>query len=124
MGWYSMIVVDEKPYMLMGMDTTGQTTVANQTAVVISPTRTSFVFEAGPVLVNATYLSPVVVRFIMLNVLPTSNSTISSQMTLCNNQCRFLTTICPLPPIPHMPSRCIVTYPQVGKLQLYVYRTY
>ena len=33
--------------------------VANQTAIIMTPTRTSFLFQAGPVTVNATYLSPV-----------------------------------------------------------------
>lgn len=37
--------------------------IATQVAVIMTPTRTSILFEAGPVLVNATYLSPVVVRF-------------------------------------------------------------
>ena len=33
--------------------------VADQIAVIMTPTRTSFLFQAGPVTVNATYLSPV-----------------------------------------------------------------
>ena len=33
--------------------------LADQIAVTMTPTRTSFLFQAGPVTVNATYLSPV-----------------------------------------------------------------
>ena len=33
--------------------------LADQIAVTMTPTRTSFLFQAGPVIVNATYLSPV-----------------------------------------------------------------
>lgn len=38
-----------------------QVPVATQLAVVMTPTRTSILYEAGPVNVNATYLSPVMV---------------------------------------------------------------
>lgn len=115
MGWYSMIVVDGTPYMLMGIDTTGPNNTAKQTAVIMTPTRTSFLFEAGSVEVNATYLSPVVVRSIILGCFSfcASYSAISSQTTLYSSQCRSLTTTCPLPLILHMRLRCTVTFLQV-----------
>ena len=59
MGWYSMIAVDGKPYRLMGGAVRLQIETADQVAVTMTPTRTSFLFQAGPVTVNATYLSPV-----------------------------------------------------------------
>lgn len=58
MGWYSVIAVDGKPYRLMG-GSFPPIDAADQVAVVVTPTRTSFLFQAGPVTVNATYLSPV-----------------------------------------------------------------
>lgn len=42
-------------------ETIPQVPVATQLAVVMTPTRTSILYEAGPVNVNATYLSPVMV---------------------------------------------------------------
>lgn len=36
--------------------------MANQTIVAITPTRTSYLLEAGPVIVNMTFLSPIEVR--------------------------------------------------------------
>ena len=61
MGWYSIIAVDGKPYRLMGE--TIEIEAAEQLAAMMTPTRTSFLFQAGPVTVNATYLSPVEVCY-------------------------------------------------------------
>ena len=57
MGWYSVIAVDGKPYRLMGGAPNPVIDAANQVAVIMTPTRTSLLFQAGPVTVNATYLS-------------------------------------------------------------------
>ena len=62
MGWFSVISVDGKPYRLMGGDPGipgFEMDAAEQEAVIMTPTRTSYLFQAGPVTVNATYLSPV-----------------------------------------------------------------
>ena len=60
--WFTIITVDGTPYRLMGTSTESSDPVeqvADQIAVIMTPTRTSFLFQAGPVIVNATYLSPV-----------------------------------------------------------------
>lgn len=57
-----MISVDGKPYQLMGGVNYPGVAVANQVSLIMTPTRTSIIFEAGTVTVNATYLSPVTVR--------------------------------------------------------------
>lgn len=54
-----MITVDGTPYKLMGETTHAGLNIANQVAVIMTPTRTSILFECGTVTVNATYLSPV-----------------------------------------------------------------
>lgn len=67
MGWYSMISVDGKVYRIMGGQDFPGVDVANQVAISMTPTRTSVLFEAGPVTVNATYLSPVEVSTVVLH---------------------------------------------------------
>lgn len=67
MGWYSMISVDDKVYRIMGGQDFPGVDVANQVAISMTPTRTSVLFEAGPVTVNATYLSPVEVSTVVLH---------------------------------------------------------
>lgn len=51
--------VDGKAYYLMGDDTAANATYANQSAVIVTPTRSSYLYLAGPVNVNLTFLSPV-----------------------------------------------------------------
>ena len=52
--------MDGNPFRLSGIVTPGPAiNESSQVAVTMTPTRTSFLFEAGPVTVNATYLSPV-----------------------------------------------------------------
>ena len=62
-----MIAVNGKLYQLMGSGVYPgvEIEVANQVAIIMTPTRTSFLFQAGPVTVNATYLSPVEVSVII-----------------------------------------------------------
>lgn len=62
MGWFSIITVDGVAYQLMGSDNIPPIDSAKQTAITITPTRTSILFEAGPVTVNVTYLSPIEVH--------------------------------------------------------------
>lgn len=85
-----------------------QVPVATQLAVVMTPTRTSILYEAGPVNVNATYLSPVMVcprvlifeRNLHLNY-------VCSQMILSNNHFHSLITIYPSPATLHIISEYI-----------------
>lgn len=58
-GWYAQVRVDGTPYQILGGGITPAITAANQTAVVITPTRTSFLLNAGPIIVNMTFLSPI-----------------------------------------------------------------
>ncbi|KLO07475.1 hypothetical protein SCHPADRAFT_881683 [Schizopora paradoxa] len=57
--WSCIVTVDSAPYMIMGSFNLTNTTHANQTAISFTATRTSATFAAGPVIVNATFLSPV-----------------------------------------------------------------
>ncbi|KAH8111989.1 DUF1793-domain-containing protein [Phellopilus nigrolimitatus] len=58
-GWYASVRVDGTAYMLLGDATVPLLINANQTAVQFTPTRTSYILNAGPVSVNATFLSPI-----------------------------------------------------------------
>ena len=44
--------------------------IANQTAVEFTATRTSFIFNAGPMQINASFISPVEVSNCMLRLIP------------------------------------------------------
>ena len=60
MGWSGKIRVNGTTYKWMGADGAG--IAANVTNVQITPTRSIFVMQAGPMNVTVTYLSPVEVR--------------------------------------------------------------
>lgn len=49
--------VDGIAYEIIGGDNSWQS--ANQTSVIVTPTRSSYLLNAGPVIVNMTFLSPV-----------------------------------------------------------------
>lgn len=49
----------------MGLSAIPDIPQANQTSVIITPTRTSYLLNAGPVIINMTYLSPVEVRLFL-----------------------------------------------------------
>ncbi|KAM5540217.1 hypothetical protein V8D89_006036 [Ganoderma adspersum] len=57
MGWSGKIRVNGMTYKWLGMDETG--TATNVTNVQVTPTRTIFVMQAGPMNVTITFLSPV-----------------------------------------------------------------
>lgn len=60
--------VDGKTYLWTGQtETTIEAFSANLSAVRITPTRTIFVLQAGPINVTITYLSPIEVRHPALN---------------------------------------------------------
>lgn len=61
-GWNANVRVDGKAFVLLGSPPNLDTTYfahANQTSVLFTPTRTSYLFQAGPVDVNMTLLSPI-----------------------------------------------------------------
>lgn len=58
MGWAGKIRVDGQTYAWMGQDGVGNGP-ANVTNVQITPTRSIFVMQAGPMNVTVTYLSPI-----------------------------------------------------------------
>ncbi|KLO15796.1 hypothetical protein SCHPADRAFT_824120 [Schizopora paradoxa] len=70
--WTCIAVVDSTPYMIMGVDRPQNVTLANQTAVSFTATRMSFALAAGPVAVNATFLSPVTPNDLTRQSLPFS----------------------------------------------------
>ena len=70
MGWYCAIIVDGTAYQLMGgIGASGdsQIATATQLGVELTPTRTIFAMQAGPMLVNLTFFSPVTVRIYHLD---------------------------------------------------------
>ena len=60
MGWSGKIRVNGTTYQWMGKN--GTSISANVTNVQITPTRSIFVMQAGPMNVTVTFLSPVEVR--------------------------------------------------------------
>jgi hypothetical protein len=60
MGWTGFVRVDGLTYQWMGM--TGNMT--NLTSTVITPTRSIFTIQAGAMLLNVTFLSPIEVRVV------------------------------------------------------------
>ena len=59
LGWNAAIRVDGQPYNLLGIPGVLTQANANQTNVLFTPTRTSFLFMAGAINVNMTFLSPI-----------------------------------------------------------------
>ena len=62
MGWYSSVVIDGTAYRIMGAAPIDNVTNADQTAVEFTATRTSFIFDAGPMQINASFISPIEVH--------------------------------------------------------------
>lgn len=60
--WYAAINVDGQSYSILGNATLPNVLLANHTASSFTATRSSFLYQAGPVQVNATFLSPIEVR--------------------------------------------------------------
>ncbi|KAL5536145.1 hypothetical protein ACEPAF_4250 [Sanghuangporus sanghuang] len=58
LGWYASIRVDGEAYRLMGATGVPSTTAVQQ-SFVFTPTRSSYIMQAGPVNVNMTFLSPI-----------------------------------------------------------------
>ncbi|EJC98591.1 DUF1793-domain-containing protein [Fomitiporia mediterranea MF3/22] len=79
-GWYASAVVDGQAYKLLG-DAAIPTVNANQTAVEFTATRTSFIFTAGPMQINASFLSPVEPTDLVRQSMPYSYLSISASST-------------------------------------------
>lgn len=56
---YAGVNVDGVPYRILGNAEIPNVRTAQQVAVDITATRTSFLFSAGPMDINATFLSPI-----------------------------------------------------------------
>ncbi|KAL5536139.1 hypothetical protein ACEPAF_4244 [Sanghuangporus sanghuang] len=80
-GWYASAVVDDQAYMIMGGATIPNVQNANQTAVEFTATRTSFIFNAGPMQINASFISPVEPSDILRQSLPFSYLSMSASST-------------------------------------------
>ncbi|KAH8111930.1 DUF1793-domain-containing protein [Phellopilus nigrolimitatus] len=78
-GWYASVRVDGTAYMLLGAQGTPLLSSANQTTVQLTPTRTSYILNAGPVTVNATFLSPIEATDLVRQSLPFSYFYLSVQ---------------------------------------------
>lgn len=65
-GWYASVTVDNTTYRVMGDAPVPAIPTANQTSVEFTATQTNFVMQAGPVIVNASFLSPIEVSLIMV----------------------------------------------------------
>lgn len=60
--WYAAVRVDGSTYKVYGNSNTPSISAASEKALKITPTRSSFLLEAGSVDVNMTFLSPIEVR--------------------------------------------------------------
>ena len=65
LGWYCSVVVDGVPYRILSPGPSPVIATAKQLAVDFTPTKTTFVLEAGPLIVNATFMSPVTVNIVV-----------------------------------------------------------
>lgn len=64
MGWFCAIIVDGAAFRLMGAGNDPPIEPAQQLLVELTPTRTIFAMQAGPVFVNLTFFTPVTVRLV------------------------------------------------------------
>ena len=64
MEWFAAMLVDGKPYLLLGSaaESNLNMSAAVQTQQVYTATQTSYLLTAGPMNVNMTFLSPLEVR--------------------------------------------------------------
>ncbi|KLO15801.1 hypothetical protein SCHPADRAFT_243997 [Schizopora paradoxa] len=67
-GWTCIVVVDDIPYIIMG--SFSNLALANQTVASFTATKASFTLMAGPVAVNATFLSPLTPSDLVRQSLP------------------------------------------------------
>jgi len=62
-GWMGDIRVDDIAYIFQGGRSNLSHTIATTVGAYITPTRSIFTIDAGPVRLNLTYLTPIEVRF-------------------------------------------------------------
>ena len=62
-SWIGDIRVDDKAYIFQGDRSNLSHTTAKTVGAYITPTRSIFTIDAGPVRLNLTYLTPIEVRF-------------------------------------------------------------
>ncbi|KAL5494579.1 hypothetical protein ACEPAI_40 [Sanghuangporus weigelae] len=77
-GWYSSVVVDGTAYRIMGAAPIANVSNANQTAIEFTATRTSFIFNAGPMQINCSFISPIEPTDLVRQSLPFSYYTMSA----------------------------------------------
>ncbi|PIL35879.1 hypothetical protein GSI_01539 [Ganoderma sinense ZZ0214-1] len=77
MGWAGKIRVNGTTYKWLGMDGSG--TPANVTNVQVTPTRTIFVMQAGPMNVTITFLSPIEPNDLVKQSIPFSYVSVEAQ---------------------------------------------
>ena len=63
LGWSVLVRVDGLTYSFLGDETLVVNGTVNLTNVVVTPTQTMVVAQAGPMQVNLTFLNPIEVRF-------------------------------------------------------------
>lgn len=66
LGWAGLIRIDGQSYRWLGGNDIPDSTSCNLTARQTTPTRTILQYEAGPMNLTVTYLSPIEVRQINL----------------------------------------------------------
>ncbi|EJD03589.1 DUF1793-domain-containing protein [Fomitiporia mediterranea MF3/22] len=80
-GWYSLVVVDGVAYRIMGEMGVPSISPATQTSTEFTATRTSFLFMAGPMRINASFISPIEPTDLVRQSLPYSYFTMSASST-------------------------------------------
>ena len=63
LGWAVLVRVDSLTYSFLGDETLVVNGTVNLTSVVVTPTQTMVVAQAGPMQVNLTFLNPIEVRY-------------------------------------------------------------
>ncbi|KAH8823734.1 hypothetical protein DL96DRAFT_1682963 [Flagelloscypha sp. PMI_526] len=67
LGWTGLVRVDGHTYRWMGLYNAEPAIVAD---MIVTPTRTSVLYDAGPVRVNVTYLTPIAVEDLAVQSIP------------------------------------------------------
>ena len=95
------MVVDGVAYRVIGDAPITNTTAANLTSIIWTATQTSFLFTAGTMTVNATFISPIEVRVLALLSLIVKSRIrllwapfVCSRQIWCASQCRSRTSRC------------------------------
>ncbi|KLO08558.1 hypothetical protein SCHPADRAFT_604791 [Schizopora paradoxa] len=79
LGWYCSVVVDGVPYRILSPGPLPDIATAKQLSVDFTPTKTTFVLEAGPFVINATFMSTVTPNDLVRQSLPFSYFYVSAR---------------------------------------------